>query len=130
MPTILQRYSDLDLFFNAHPVTGDITILKDAEAIKRSIRNLILTEFYERLYQPNLGSGIKQSLFENFNPLTAETIRSNVRKLIFNHEPRANLLNVTVEQQDDENTLKVSIAFEIQTVAETLNVDVFLTRVR
>ena len=81
-------FADLDLKFTKNPITNRLTVLKDEEAVKRSIRNLILTNRYERPYKPLIGGNITDLLFENFDSITSQDIKRNIIEVIENYEPR------------------------------------------
>lgn len=130
MPPIVRQFSDLDLDFIPHPVSGDIIPLKDADAVKRSVRNLVLTGIYERLFQPKLGSGITQLLFEPINPLTQTSIEVAIKDVLRQHEKRATILSVVVNVSPDENGYEVTLTFSVDQLSEILTVDMFLERVR
>ena len=90
----MARYSDIDLDFKAHPVSGDIVTLTDMEALKRSVRNLILTKRYDRPFRPELDAGVHQYLFELATPVTAIKIKNKIEETIRRDEPRVELLDV------------------------------------
>lgn len=126
-----REYKDLNLNFDANPVTGDIPILKEEDAVKRSIRNLILTGYYERPFRPALGSGVSYLLFENYlGSITTERIRTTIEEVINTYEPRAELLNVTVKDDSENNGFSVDIVFNIVSLIEPITVNLFLERVR
>lgn len=130
MPEIVRPYSDIDLDFNPHPVTGDINLLKGVDAVKRSIRNLILTAPYERPFQPGLGSGITQLLFEPVNPMTQHAIEMAVKDVLRAHEKRATIVEVIANVNPDENGYNVTIVFAVDNLSQIAEIDVFLERVR
>ena len=123
-------YSDLTTNFNIHPIKGDLVLLKDSEAVKRSIRNLILTDPYERFFNPTIGSGINASLFENMSRDTETILRIKISETIENFEPRANLLNVKVKALPDENAYSVNIVFSVNNNLQPVQLDFILRRVR
>lgn len=123
-------YSDLDLDLTPHPVTGEIVINKNADAVKQSIVNLILTNLGERFFHHEIGSDIRASLFENFSDVTAMIIKKNVENTINNNEPRAELLDVGVAVQEDNNRYQVKIVFRPINLTEPVIVDFFLERTR
>ena len=84
----VRQYRDLDLFFGRKPVSGDVNILTDVENIKRAVRNLILTNVFERPFHPELGSGVRDMLFENMTPFVAIMLTKRVEDIIENFEPR------------------------------------------
>lgn len=108
---ISRQYTDLDLDFIAHPITGDISRKIGNDAISRSIRNLVLTNYYDVAFRPNLGSGATKLLFDNINPMTANFLRDQIINVIQNYEPRVSLNEVVVSSQEDENGYSARINF-------------------
>ena len=106
-------YSDLDLFFTKRSVDKDVSTLTNVQAIKRSVRNLVLTNFYEKPFHPEIGSGVRELLFEIASPLTSLAISQAVTDVINNYEPRASLNFVDVNAQLDNNAYDISINFSI-----------------
>ena len=106
-------YSDLDLFFTKRSVDKDVNTLTNVQAIKRSVRNLVLTNFYEKPFHPEIGSGVRELLFEIASPLTSLAISQAVTDVINNYEPRASLNFVDVNAQLDNNAYDISINFSI-----------------
>lgn len=123
-------YSDLDLDFNRKPGNKDITKKIGDEAVKRSIRNLILTNFYDRPFQPRIGSNVQKLLFENFSDITAILISNAIKEVIRNFEPRVNVLGVDVIPSPDNNAFTANITFTIRNRTEPFVIDVFLERIR
>ena len=112
-PIIARAYSDLDLFFTKRSVDKDVNTLTNVQAIKRSVRNLVLTNFYEKPFHPEIGSGVRELLFEIASPLTSLAISQAVTDVINNYEPRASLNFVDVNAQLDNNAYDISINFSI-----------------
>ena len=110
--------------------TGDLYVLTDADAVKTSIKNLVLTDPNERFFRPNLGGGIRQSLFENITINTEDNIRTQIKYTIENYEPRARLIEVYVNAVPDENRYNVKIIFSVINSTETEQLDLILHRVR
>ena len=106
-------YSDFDLSFIANPNNGDITIKKDIDAIKQSVKNLVFTDLHERPFQPNLGSRVRGLLFELTDVWTALDIQDEITMTIENHEPRVELIDVEVTDESDKNRVRVVIIFNI-----------------
>ena len=123
-------YSDLDLDFIAHPTTGDIVRKTGDDAIKRSLRNLILTNFYDRPFRPYIGSNTQKLLFELATPITANLIKDAVMEVIKNYEPRVNIIQLIVELDEDNNGYNVTIKYEILNRGQTALVSIFLERIR
>ena len=92
MPTYTKTYQDLDFEFTPHPVTGDVVRVKDANSVKRGIKNILLTENTERLFQPEVGSGLKNLLFEQMSDITAQLLEDEVRSAVESWEERAELI--------------------------------------
>jgi len=127
----VRQYRDLDLFFSRKNGTNDITKITDVEAVKRSIRNLILTNFYEKPFHPEIGSGIRDMLFENMTPITAVVLARKVEDVIENFEPRARLISVRSLPNLDRNEYEVTIEFfVVNTPTELVDMTVFLEVLR
>jgi len=128
-------YKDLNLFFTKNPLTKDVSKVTDVQAIKRSVRNLVLTDRGERLFHPEIGGDVKGSLFENFTPIMEVELRSAIKNVIEIYEPRVVLEDVKVNDPSgndlDNNRLRITIQFYLDNVPEVLEeVDVFLNRIR
>jgi len=128
-------YKDLNLFFTKNPLTKDVSKATDVQAIKRSVRNLVLTDRGERLFHPEIGGDVKGSLFENFTPIMEVELRSAIKNVIEIYEPRVVLEDVKVNDPSgndlDNNRLRITIQFYLDNVPEVLEeVDVFLNRIR
>ena len=138
MPTIFtrglstnsRRWSDLDLDFQAHPVTKDIVVKTDVEAVKRSVRNLILTNRYERPFQPQIDGGVTRHLFELSSPMTKSNIQGAVKLAIANFEPRAEVISVFVGGDLDRNGFEVTIEFRVVNHPNPVTIELFLERLR
>jgi phage baseplate assembly protein W len=128
--TIQNRYKDIDLSFTKNPKTKDIYVLSDIDAVKRSVRTLVLTKFSERLFHPEIGSAIYGSLFENITSETSIIIETSVQDVINNFEPRAKLIRVDVKETSDLNSIDVEIYFYIVNIQDPVSVRVNLERVR
>ena len=124
------RYKDIDLDFNAHPTTGDVPVKEDVEAVKRSVRGLVLTSRHERPFQPQINSGIRHLLFEPLSPITAFQIRQNIINVLNQFEPRAELLEVQVIAQEEHNAFLVTIYFRVVNIPEPAVVNLTLERLR
>jgi hypothetical protein len=128
--TINNRYRDLNLSFIANPVRKDISTLSDADAVKRSVVNLVLTKHYERPFHPEIGCNVTALLFENVSSITALSIRRSVEDVIQNFEPRVQLQSVAVNVNPDANGYDVTITFFVLNVRDLVTVDFFLERLR
>jgi phage baseplate assembly protein W len=130
MATNKKSYADLSFDFTANPQTGDVATVKDAVSVKRGIKNILLTAPFERLFQPEVGSGIKNLLFEPMTPLTEQRLSDACRDAIEAWEKRASVINIAVISEEEYNRYRVAIKFSINNSLETEQVDVFLNRER
>ena len=110
---ISRAFKDINLSFNAHPVTKDITVLKNENAIKRSVRNIVNTIPRERFFNPELGSDVRSSLFNFVDYGTASVIQKQIQIAIENFEPRVDNLQVNVFPRPDSNEFEVNVLFDI-----------------
>jgi phage baseplate assembly protein W len=127
---MIKSNKDLNLDFTKHPLTGDLVVATGIEAIKKSLRNLILTNVYDVPFNPSIGTSLNKSLFENFTPLTTEFLKSKIKETIEKHEPRVLLDKTTIFQREDYNTLEVSIFFKIISLNKQENISIFVERTR
>jgi phage baseplate assembly protein W len=123
-------FSDFMTDLTPHPITKDAVRLRNESAIKQSIKNLVLTNYGERLFQPNIGSSVNRSLFEPNDFLLVDDITSSVRRTIEYNEPRVTLLKVDVISDRDTNNIRINILFAIINNTEVQNLDVIIRRVR
>ena len=121
-------YRDFDLDFGAHPAHGDIDTIKKTTAISRSIKNIIRTNRFERLFQPTIEGGLSALLFENFGALTSSRIQSAITHAINRFEPRADVKDITVKAEPDENGYYVSIIYVPDNDIKETNLEVYLER--
>jgi phage baseplate assembly protein W len=110
---VSQGFKDVSATFKINPINDDIIVIKNANAIARSIRNLVFTVPGEKPFEPTLGSRVSQLLFENLDTLTASAIQSEIENTINSFEPRVNLLNVIVTPNFDDNEFNCNIEYEI-----------------
>ena len=125
-----ESYRDIPMSFNVHPGTGNMKLVANAEAIKQSVKNIVLTNFYERPYQPELGGNVLSQLFENISPITEYNVSRNIRQALENNEPRAVVEDITTSAIGDQNSLQVTIKFSVRNIPEPIEVDILLERVR
>lgn len=123
-------FSDLNLNFTKNPATKDIARLTDIDAVKRSVRNLVLTNRFERPFHPEIGSSVRDLLFENVSPLAAVLLKDRIAEVITNYEPRAGLVDVNVNDRSDNNEYVVTISFYVLNSPEPTDVTVYLQRLR
>ena len=132
----LIKYSELldieniDLDFTRNAVTNDVNVVEDVIAVKRSVRNLVQTNFYERPFNPELGCGVRELLFEPFTPMTKVFLERKIEEVLINYEPRVEVQNIAVDDDQDRNRLVVDIYFYVVGVPGPQVVQTFLQRVR
>ena len=123
-------YKDIDMDFIRNTVTNDVNTVENVVAVKRSVKNLVQTNFYERPFQPELGCGIRELLFENFTPMTKIFIEGKIREVLVNFEPRIELTSVNVDDDQDGNRLVVDVNFYVVGIPGPQTVQTFLQRLR
>jgi len=123
-------FSDLDLNFTAHPVTGDITRRFDEDAIKQSVKNLLLTRNYERPFHSEIGSPVRQLLFDLPGPMFNVMLQRAVIDVINNFEPRVSIIDVRVDDYSDANEVYITLEFKIVNTERPLTLDLALERTR
>ena len=127
----VRQYTDLDLFFSKKATSKDISKVTDIQAVKRSIRNLVLTNHYEKPFHPEIGSGVRGILFEPMNPLTAHILTRVIEDVIENFEPRARLISVRAQPNLDRNEYECTIEFfVVNAPTELVDLTLFLERLR
>jgi len=123
-------FSDLDLNFTAHPVSGDITRRFDEDAIKQSVKNLLLTRNYERPFHSEIGSPVRQLLFDLPGPMFNIMLQRAVIDVINNFEPRVSIIDVRVDDYSDANEVYVTLEFKIVNTERPITLDLALERTR
>tara|TARA_B100000424_G_scaffold92520_1_gene69626 strand:+ start:363 stop:791 length:429 start_codon:yes stop_codon:yes gene_type:complete len=125
-----KAYSDLNLNFNKNPATKDVAKLRDVEAVKRAVRNLILTNRFERPFHPEIGSDIRSLLFENMTPVVEVLLKDRIKETIDVYEPRADVTDIIVSGDTDRNEYRVQIEFRVLNIPDPIIVTEFLQRLR
>ena len=125
-----KKYTDLSFDFTANPVTGDVATVSDSVSVKRGISNILLTKNFERLFQPEIGAGIKSILFEPISTITEQRLEDEVASAIEAWESRAEIININVTAEEENNRYLVSVKFRINNLLDTEQLDLFLTRER
>ena len=125
-----KTYSDLNLNFTKNPATNDVARLTDIEAVKRAVRNLVLTNQFERPFHPEIGTSIRDLLFETITPLNAVLLEDRIREVIVNFEPRTELTGIQVFDEIDNNQYRVIINFRVINSPEDVTITEFLQRLR
>lgn len=123
-------FADIDASFTPNPVTGDLTLRTDEQAIKFAVRSLILTNYYERPFRSNIGSPVNSLMFDNIGPNFKIILRQSIIDVINNFEPRVDVLDVIVDDSPDNNRVYITIIFRIKNTERPLEVGLTLTRTR
>ena len=127
----VRQWRDLDLFFQRKPSTSDVNKVTDVQAVKRSVRNLVLLNHFEKPFHPEIGSGVRDMLFEPMTPITAVILAKHVEDVVENFEPRARLIVVEARPYLDRNVYDMTIEFYVVNVpTELVTLDVMLERIR
>ena len=130
MPSNTRQFSDLDLNFTPHPVTGDVGFKKDENAVKQAVKNLVLTQNFERPFHSEIGSSLRSLLFEPATPMTKEILRKTISDTITNFEPRVDLIDVEIRYTLDDTAVDVRIVFKIRNTFTPIDVNLTLERTR
>tara|TARA_B110000285_G_scaffold30388_1_gene31097 strand:+ start:2519 stop:2920 length:402 start_codon:yes stop_codon:yes gene_type:complete len=123
-------YSDFFTDLDKHPIRSTVLRKTNVDAVKQSLRNLMLTDKGERLFQPNLGGNIRAMLFENITAQTFLTMQEHIKDVIAAHEPRADVIDVYIAQTSQEHEVQVTIVFRVVNVQEPVTLELLLERVR
>ena len=123
-------YKDLDLDFGRNVVTNDVNKLTDVEAVKRSVRNLINTNHFERPFHPEIGGNVRALLFEPMTPLTALNLQRKIEEVLNNFEPRAKITQILADPDIDRNGYRLEIKFYVIGIQNPITVETFLERLR
>ena len=123
-------YKDLDLDFGRNIVTNDVNKLTDVESVKRSVRNLINTNHFERPFHPEIGGNVRALLFENMTPLTALNLQRKIEEVLNNFEPRAKITQILADPDIDRNGYRLEIKFYVIGIQNPITVETFLERLR
>ena len=124
-------YRDLDLFFGKKGTDSDVSVVEDVQAVKRSVRNLVLLNEYEKPFHPEIHGGVRDMLFENMTPIVANVIARKVEDVINNFEPRARLVSVRAIPNLDNNAYEISISFYVVNApTELVDLSSMLERIR
>ena len=123
-------YKDLDLDFGRNTVTNDVNKLTDVEAVKRSVRNLINTNHFERPFHPEIGGNVRALLFEPMTPLTSLNLQRKIEEVLNNFEPRAKITQILADPDIDRNGYRLEIKFYVIGIQNPITVETFLERLR
>lgn len=125
-----RKYTDIPMNLTIHPNTRDLTVVSDIDAVKVSVKNLVMTNFMERPFQPTLGSGVTGLLFENNDAFTKESIKDEIYRVIKEHESRANGVQVEVLDNSDRNEYIINIKFNVIFSQQRQETEFYLERIR
>lgn len=123
-------YSDLNLDFLPHPTTKDVVRLTGEDAIKRSVRNLILTNYYDRPFRSYIGSNVKKLLFDNPTAMTANYLIDAIKSVLTSFEPRISIMELKVTLSEDNNGFDVRLTYMILNRNQPVTINLFLERIR
>lgn len=130
MPLFSRHFKDLDLAFTIHPIKNDIVPITDEDDIAEAVKNLVLTNHYERPFHPEIGSGVAALLFENANPLTAAFIQRAIEDVLKNFEPRVTVTEVAVSVDVDNDAFVATTTYYIQNNPQPVTLNIILERQR
>jgi phage baseplate assembly protein W len=125
-----RTFVDIDASFTPNPVTGDLPVRIDDQAIKFAVRSLIMTNYYERPFHSNIGSPVNSLMFDNMGPNFKIILRQSIVDTINNFEPRVDVLEVKVDDSPDNNRVYITIIFKIKNTERPIEVGLTLTRTR
>ena len=120
-----RTYRDLAFSMFANPMSGDVGKKVGASAVKGAILSILKTNYNERLFDPEFGTDIRGSLFEQMNPITEQRIKKKVEAALARHEPRAEVLGISVRAQEEQNRYEISILFNVASVAEVQKITTY-----
>lgn len=130
MRTNVRQFRDLSMMFQLHPATHDVVTKVDSAAVKQSIKNLVLTMNYERPFHPEKGCQVYGLLFENIDPVTLQVAKQSILNVLSQYEPRANVIDVIVEDLSTQNAINIDIYFTVLNNDVVENVSVYIDRLR
>lgn len=125
-----ERYTDFYVNVDIHPTRGDLTKYINEDSVKRSIRNIIFTDRYERFFQPDIGVGIKGYLFENVDSRILSTLENEIIDGLRRYEPRADVLNVKTYFTETDQSLRIDLVFRVINNREPVTINIIINRVR
>ena len=126
----IRNFKDLDLNFTTHPVKKDINLLVNERAIISAVKNIVLTNHYEKPFYPDYGSNVRKLLFTNFDIITATALENEIQQCLTNFEPRIKIVSVRVSPDYDSNAFSVIMTFTINNISEPITINFMLQRLR
>ena len=125
-----KKYSDINMLFAANPQTQDIYLSKDAQAVKQAVKNIVLTNFYEKPFRPRVGGNVRDLLFENITAFSIDSVKKRIELAISNNEPRARVLNINISDRPERNALLINLEFLVVETRERVEISIRLERLR
>ncbi len=126
----MARFSDFNTSLAIHPIKKDLSLKTDVDAVKQSIKNLVLTNKMERPFQPTLGCDIRKVLFENLTPSTIVFAKAAIVETLERYEPRCNIININASQDPDNNAMHLTLTFSVINNSEVEELNLILERIR
>jgi phage baseplate assembly protein W len=123
-------YKDLNITFARHPIKGNLSVLEDEEAVARAVKNLVLTNSFERFYNPLIGANILKSLFEPMDTVTEHTIKKSIQTAIDNHEPRVIVHDIIVNAKENNNAVDITVRFRVDNKPNPSETTISVERIR
>lgn len=130
MSLINKQYKDLNISFAKHPVKGSLSVLEDNDAVKRAVKNLILTNTFERFYNPLIGASIVGQLFEPMDSITLHSMKKSIQVAINNYEPRIIVNDIKVKFDEDRNNVSITVVFRVDNQSQETESTIVLERLR
>ena len=125
-----KSWADLNLKLTLHPIRKDIIPLRDDEAIKNSVKNLVLTNFFERPFQPQVGANLRGLLFEPADAITKYELSDGIKQVLIDYEPRIRVTKVGIQDESDRNAYRITLHFQIIEMDLNTEVEIVLQRLR
>lgn len=126
----VREYTDVNMLFERNPSTGDIYLSRDANSVKQSVRNIVLTNHFEKPFRPKVGSNLRDILFDNIDPFTIDRAEDFIRDSIRSSEPRAQILSISIDGKPDSNAINITIEFLVVETREQVILSITLQRLR
>ena len=122
-----RTFTDFNLLFSKHPVSNDLNVKTNEDAVKSSLRNLISTKNYERPFHPEIGCQVHSLLFENFTPVTVQTMKRSIFEVVRKFEPRVTILDIKIMDRQDENRIDLDIIFKLTNSDRPVTLSTYLS---
>lgn len=123
------KFRDISISFNMHPNSGDLSCVSNEKSITQSLKTLMFYNYYDVPFQPKLGSNIRAKLFDLISDITSDLIKSDIKLLIENYEPRVEVIDIISEASNEKHGINVTLTYRARTSTEEIVVNYFLTRI-